>query len=812
MKVAISICMFLSCILQLDAQDRAVLQGRIFGENKEPLSFATVYLKGTTIGTTSNAEGFYRLSVPLGEFEVAVQFPSYQIKVQKMDFKQAVTYSMDFYLELESQEIETITVQGKFVNYADEVIRNAQKNRQKYLDEHPDYECQVYVKTLFHLDKKPDRFLGQSTAELDTGIVYLSESISKVSYQRKPRRYKEVVIASKVSGDSKAYTFNVAGTWNFNFYQNLVGQDIYERGFVSPIANVAFLYYEYKWEGQFEENGNVINKIKVIPKRKTDPVWQGYIYITENTWRIYSVDLSFDENRPTDFIKTGSIKIVYTQPAPNSEWLILSQNFTFTFRLWGFLGSGYVTKIYRDYLLEPQFSEKHFSSDWIIVEKESNQKDSLFWKQFRPVPLSPLEVADYRRKDSVENIRNSRSYKDSMDKIANRFKISSLLFGYTYRNSYKKYSFTLNSPLNEISFNTVEGWVVNLNTTYTKNFSNNRSFSIAPTLRYGFSSQQFYAKLSLSYLLEPKVFEYLGVEVGKFVEQFNPEAIVPAFNTNITLWQKLNFMKLYEKTYAKVAYRRELLAGFLVSSSLEYAYRKMLENTTDFSWANRVQREYTPNTPINNEINDTNFGESRAFLWDIELRYTPRQRYINRPDIRIRINSRFPTFLLTYRKGLPVAGSQVNFDKIELGITDFYSKGLLGNGSYKFFIGDFLNKESITFIDFQHFDGNRVAFAFPGFRAYQLLDYYLFSTARLYAGVHFEHHFNGFFFNRIPLLKKMRLQEVFTCNYLFTQTNGNYLEIGASIEHIFKFLRVGYFWSFLDRKPYGANIRFGIGF
>lgn len=799
-------------IFVLNAQNKAILQGKILGEKNEPLAFASIYLKNTTIGTTSNASGFYSFAVPLGEYEVIVQFPSYQSKMQKITFTEAKTYTLDFSLELETQEIEAITVQGKFVNYADEVIRNAQKNRKKYLEERPDFQCEAYVKTLFRLDKKPERILGESTAGLDTGVVYLSESVSQVSYQKSPRRYKEVVVASKVSGDSKAYSFNLAGTWNFNFYQNLVGQGIYERGFISPISNVAFLYYEYKWEGQFEENGHIINKIKVIPKRKTDPVWEGHIYITENTWRIHSVDLSFDENRPTDFVRTGSVKIIYTQPEINSEWVLFSQNFNFTFKLFGFWGSGYTNKIYRNYTLNPQFPEKHFGNDWVIVEKESNQKDSLFWKAIRPIPLLIKEAEDYRKKDSLEAIRNSKPYKDSIDKIANRFKINALLFGYTYRNSYKKYSFSFGSPLNDISFNTVEGWVANLKIGYNKEFEENRSLSVTPTLRYGFSSQTFYGKLNVSYLANPKRFERWSIEGGKFVEQFNPDVISPSINTTTTLWQKLNFMKLYEKTYGKISYQKEILNGVLLNTSAEYAQRKMLQNTTDFSWTRRVQRDYSPNTPLNNELSETDFGENTAFLWNVELRYTPKQRYINRPDARIRIRSPFPTFLFSYRKGVSVLGSQVDFDQIEFGVTDTYRKGLLGSGYYKLFAGDFLNKKSLTFVDFQHFDGSRVMFAFPSFRAYQLLDYYAFSTARKYAGVHFEHHFNGFFFNRIPLLKKTRIQEVFTCNYLFTETNGNYLEIGAGIEHIFKILRVDYFWSFLDGKPLNSGLRFGLGF
>ena len=790
---------------------KATLQGKVTDEKGETLAFATLHIKNTTIGTTSNSEGLYVFSLPVGKYEIVAQYPGQKAISQQIDIQEAKSYVLNFVLPPED-EIQAITVQAQAINYADEVIRNAQKNRKKYLEERPDYQCKVYVKGLARLTEKPKQILGESTAGLDTGIVYLSESISEVSYQRNPRRYKEVVTASKVSGDSKGFTFNQVASWNFNFYQNLVGQGLSERGFVSPIANLAFNYYNYKWEGQFTEDSLVINKIKVIPKRPSDPVWEGYIYITEGTWRIHSLDLRFDDRRPVDFIRGGSIKQVYTKPDKNAEWVLLSQNFSFQFKLFGFGGSGYFTKVYAEYALNPKFAEKHFGKDLIIVEKESNKKDSLFWKNIRPVPLLAIEQEDYRKKDSLEIVRESKPYQDSVDRVSNKFKWSSLLLGYTYRNSYKKYSLGFSSPLNEVSFNTVEGLVLNLRISYQKEFEENRSLEITPTLRYGFSSKDFYGKLAVSFVQNPKYLARWGVEAGKFVEQFHPDAIMPAINTSTTLYRRLNFMKLYEKTFGKLMFRREIATGLLINASVEYAQRNSLQNTTNYSWARNTNRDYTPNAPFNNELVDTDFGSNRALLWNINVSFTPKQRYINRPDVRLRVGSKFPTFLLSYRKGIEALGSEVNFDHLEIGLRKNYRLGLLGSGAYKLFAGTFLNTKSLTFIDYQHFDGNRVIVALPSFRAYQLLDYYAFSTTKDYAGVHYEHHFNGFFFNRIPLLKKARIQEVFTCNYLFTETNGNYIEIGAGLEHIFKVLRIDYFWGFVDGKTYNQGFRFGIGF
>ncbi|MDX1902848.1 MAG: DUF5686 family protein, partial [Thermonemataceae bacterium] len=714
----------------------------------------------------------------------------------------------NFVLIEEKEDIEAITVQAKAINYADEVIKNAQAKRKLYLEQSSDYQCVVYIKGLAELTKKPKQIMGQTVTGVDTGIVYLSESISEVSYRRKPKAYQEKMIASKVSGDSKGFSFNQVAGWSFNFYENLTGKGLSARGFVSPIANVAFLYYNYKWEGQIREDSLIINKIKVIPKRKTDPVWEGYIYITEGDWRIHSVDLSFDKNRPVDFVNSGSIKQVFTQEINQKDWLLLSQTFHFGFYLFGFEGKGDFTKVYTTYETNPKFSEKHFGKDLVIVEKESNQKDTNFWQKNRPIPLLNSEKLDYIKKDSLELIKNSQSYKDSLDKINNKFKINNLLFGYTYQNSFKKYALSFSSPLNEITFNTVEGWAANLRISYQKELKERKKIEITPTFRYGFSSQTFYSSLKISYLANPKYFRRWTLEGGKYIEQFQTGSIEPFINTFTSLYQKLNFMKLYEKVFTKLSFNSELFAGFSLNSHLEYAYRNTLQNTTDFTWSKNEQRFYTSNTPLNSEISDIYFNDNQVIIADINLTFTPKQRYINRPDIRLKVASKYPSFYLSYKKGF----GQVNFDHLELGLSDNYRWGLLGQGSYRLFAGDFLNAEQLTFADYKHFNGNRVALAFPIYRPYQLLDYYVFSTTKKYAGAYYEHHFDGFFLNGIPLLKKTRMQEVFSCNYLWSETNGNYVELGFGLEHIFKFLRVDYFWAFSEGKTYHNALRFGLGF
>ena len=66
---------------------------------------------------------------------------------------------------------------------------------------------------------------------------------------------------------------------------------------------------------------------------------------------------------------------------------------------------------------------------------------------------------------------------------------------------------------------------------------------------------------------------------------------------------------------------------------------------------------------------------------------------------------------------------------------------------------------------------------------------------------HAEHHFNGFIINKIPLLKKLKIQEVAGIHYLHNEKISNYFETNFGIEKLFRFIRVEYIMAFqADQK------------
>lgn len=802
----------------------------------EPLPFATVYIKGTTNGTISNASGAFFIKAEDGAYTVVVQHVGYQTVEQKVTVSEGETSFLSFSLKEQAMQLETVVVTAENENPAYRVIRQAMKKRKYFEKEVQAFQCNVYLKGSFRLDKRPEQILGQKVT-IDTGIVYLSESVSTFAFER-PDKVAERMISSKVSGNEQGFSFNQASDFNINVYEKSYTNEVLgERSFVSPIANQAFLFYDYEWLGLFQENGQAVNKIRLLPKRATDPAFEGEIYIVEDTWRIYAADFLATKARGIDFTDSLKISQVFA-PVQDSIWMPLSQNFSFQFGAFGFKGSGYYVGVYSDYEVEPNyaamqnsegsgglarsasridlFEKEDFSAEVLRVDEGSNERDTTYWKTIRPIPLTQTERQDYAVKDSIRLVKESKPYKDSVDREVSKLTVGKvLLSGYYHANSVKEKYWSLPPIISVLQFNTVEGFVPEVQPTIWFQEDERTRYWIKPAIRYGFSSERLYAKLEGSYRRLDDRFTRLYGGGGKYITQYDEtEAISPFINSWVTLTQGRNYMKLLEKSFAYLKFQQEVRNGVLFTGGMEYADRSTLENTnTDYYWTQSSKVDFTSNVPVSEELVDPDFGESRAFIADATFRIRFKQTYATRPDGKIRYPSGYPELHFTYKKGTPVLGSDVDFDFLQLKVVDEVSFGLVGKSEFQIVGGTFLNDQSLTFVDFKHFTGNQTSLSQLEKEAkFELLPFYEFSTAKSFFELHYEHHFNEFIFNKIPLVKKLNLQAVASLNYLNTPTIGDYVELGAGIEHIFKIMRVDYWWSFRNGSYITNGWRLGIGF
>jgi hypothetical protein len=803
-------------LLQQGLLHAGMVSGYVKDENGKPLPYASVYSKNGQQGTTSGVNGFYQLNLPEGNYTLVAQHVGYTKQELKLEIGNSPVQA-DFVLKLQQATLSEVVVKPGAEDPAYEIIRNAIKKRKEHLDELSGFQCKVYTKEQLQLRDFPTRFLGQKVdfEDGDTSkkkILYLSETVSNYSVKG-PGLDKLEVLSTRVSGNSNSFGLSLPRI--INFYQNsIVVQGLNQRGFISPIANNALHYYRYKYEGSFWEEGVEINRIKVIPKRKFEPVFSGTILITENDWRIHSLQLQLLKESQMEILDTLQVEQLYA-PFENKQWVIRKQVLYPTIKRFGFDAVGSSVTVYSDFNLEPGFEPKFFNNIVMKYNEGSNRKSIDYWDSIRPLPLQPEEIIDYRRKDSLEQARKDPRYLDSLDRIRNKISIGALLLtGESFSIQKKRVTISVNSLLQSVSYNTVEGMALAVSGIWIKRLDSlnaGKSISLKPTIRYGFSNGHLNARLQGTYNFGTRNASSLSFSGGKYVFQFNNEAPVgPLINSFSTLLRELNYMKLYEAWYGKLQYRKELNNGFVVLGGLQYQDRWSLNNTTDYKWRDRKGRDFTPNLP--GTLLTAPMEAHQAFSTDISLTWKPGLRYVEFPDRKLNLGSKYPSMSLGITKGWKgIFGSDVNYLKWESGIRDDLNLKIGGLFQYSLSVGGFLQRDAVQVPDYKHFNGNQLLFANPYMSSFQALPYYKFSTnSRLWMEGHVEHHLNGLLTNKIPGFRKLNWFLVGGVNALWLDGNRHYGEVLIGLENILKILRVDLVMRFDQGRFTGTYGRLSI--
>ena len=799
------------------------ITGKITDIKQSPLSFVSVYLDKTFTGTTSNDNGNYELDIKKkGDYIVVFQFLGYKT-IKKSVSIASLPFQLDVILEDEKVLLDEISI-ATGENPANKIIRSAINSKDKNTDKLAKYTASFYSRGLSKIKNAPDKVLGQGLGDfgggLDStrsGIIYLSETISEIAYQKRPKKFKEKITASKRSGKDNGVSFNRAEDANFNFYDNNIQ---FATDLVSPISSNAFGYYRFKLEGTFyDKNGKLINKIKVIPKRKNDRVFKGYIYIVEDDWALYGVDVSVTGaqiNIPA--LDTLTLKQDLNYSEENDSWVLISQSIVFKVDFFGFKVDGKFSYVYSNYNFTPDFTKNTFSNEVLTFAKEATKKDSLYWNDIRPVPLTREEGKDYILKDSIKVVRKSKKYLDSVDVKRNKFNLLSPITGYTYSNSYKKWSVSFNSPLGSLAYNTVKGWNASTGFRYFKRLNDKGKWiNTGVTLNYGISEKKirpvFFFTKKWNSLERPR----FSISGGITTPQFNNRNPISRLNNTVySLVRKENYLKIYEQTFGKIEYSQEVTNGFSMSGSLEYANRKPLFNTTDYVTLGR-NIAFQSNNPLDPTGFTAPFVQHNIASLNIGAKIVFDQKYLSYPDRKFAIgNSKYPAVSINYRKNFGASSSEFNSDLFTANLRQFVSLGNFGNFRYNVRSGIFLQQKDIPFMDYLHANGNQVKLA-PSNKmtSFGLLNYYQFSTNDKYAEAHLEHNFKGFLLGKIPLINKLNFHLVTGAKGLFTGERKPYAEYSIGLDNIgvgkWRFLRVDYVKSNFNGTK-GEGFLFGITF
>lgn len=809
---------FLSIItffcLEIHAQYK--IRGVVSDEKNDALPFVSIYEKGTTNNTISNENGQYIFETTPGKHIIVFQYLGYKTVFKEVNINENT--ELNVALNPEDLNMDEVVIQaGEDPSYP--IMRAAIRNREINKFGKQEFKAELYTKALMKIKDAPKTLFGMDLGNMDgildsnrNGILYLSESISDVNFSP-PGDYKEILLSSKVSGESNGISVNQFSYANFNFYNENVNLF---RSLISPLADEAFSYYNfYLYEKFVDNNGKTVNKIKVKPKSNFRPCFTGFLYINEDLWNINSLDLAIHGDAIKNPIMDSIIiKQVFVPVKESNQWYLINQNVYFKANIFGFKADGNFNYIFKNYNFKPQFKNDFFGSEVFKVSDDAIKNDSLFWNANRPTPLTQEENQDYIRKDKIEKLTSSPAYKDSVDRVNNKFKVFDFIMGYDASNSFKKHYYGITSPLSNVSFNAVEGTNLDIQPYFfLTNVDGNKKFDARGSIKYGFADHQFKFNLSNKWNYNIKNNSYINIDFGRDYLQFFEKGMISTFgNMTSSLLRKDNSAKFFDKRFTRIRWGTEIVNSFSIALGAEYANRRSLMNVSNFSYRKKEQF-YQINSPL--VSGEPLIFNDNIFALNLDLRWVPGQKYQTFPNYKIRLNGKAPSINLAITKTIAIDNNHTDFLRVKMSIVDnYFPMKIFGYMKYRIEGGTFIQDDRSAFVDQFHFRSNNslAIFASPYLENFKLIDGYLLSNKE-YGALWLEHHFDGYVFDKIPILNKLGITGIINYSALINKEI-TYMEPGFGIEGIrigaIDIMRLDYFVGIKNGEVSAKGFKIGL--
>ncbi len=448
------------------------IKGKVVGVDGDPLPFASIGVKGSSQGTAANVEGQYQLTLAPGSYHIVVIYLGYS----QLDTTIQVTsgyINFKAVMQPESIALPEAVVSGGNEDPAYTIMRRAIAKAKYHSMQIDEYQATVYLKGSGRILKTPwilRKKINKALAEegIDSTVAFTQESVSKLHYIR-PDQYRDTVISVRTLGNE-----NNTSPMEFvysSFYEPQVVNGI------SPLAPDAFSHYRFEYLGFIQDSDQTIDKIKVTPRGKGDNVFEGVIYIVDQAWSIYSLDLTtyiwgiqfdmqqrFEQAKPDVWVpvheiydvsgdvfgfafeyryfaqvKDYSIKLNPDLEVPvlvldskkekeearasDEKWQKnsfkdglgdLNPNEELSTKQLRKMMKEYEEQEIEDLPENDTLSIRSFSTQ--VIDSSAYKKDSAYWTAIRPMPLTDYEVKGYVRQDSIARIPPELRDKNGDDK------------------------------------------------------------------------------------------------------------------------------------------------------------------------------------------------------------------------------------------------------------------------------------------------------------------------------------------------------------------------------------------------------------
>ncbi len=798
------------------------VSGKVFdSETKEPLPFVNIIFKGTRIGTTSDFDGNFLLSTSEKVDSLVFSYIGYVPKTRAI--KKGIAQELKIELSVNSVALKEVVIKpGE--NPANilfrKVVKHKDENDVKKLEA---YQYETYNKIEIDINNisqkmkkrrllKPFDFvfenIDSSHADEKPSLpMFITETLSDFYFKKNPKFKKEIIKASKVAGIKNESVSQVLGNMyqQVNIYDNAIL--VIDKNFTSPLSDNGLLFYRYYLIDSLFLDNHWCYHLQFKPRRKQELAFIGNMWIADTTFAVKRLEMSIPDDANINYIV--ALNVVQEYNLVGKNWMLSKDKLVIDFALLDkkMMGVyGRKTTSYKDIIINEPKDEKFYSkTDNLIVMEGASDKDSKFWEGARHDTLSKNEESIYHLVDTIRTLPAFKRYSDLVKTLYGGYYVYKLI--------------ELGPLFSTYSTNTIEGSRVRIGGRTSNAF--NKWFELNGYVAYGFKDEKYKVGGGFRWMLQKKPtrqmlafnykndYEILGQNANAFRQD----------NLFVSLFRRNPLSNLTQVEQYKGFYDKEWFNGF--NTKLILTHRVMTPlGSTQYRF---VQENDTVTIP---NIKSSEIG--------INIRFAYGERFLDGEFDRVSLGTKSPVFQIQFTEGLKgVLNSDFDYKKIIVNIEDRLRINPIGYTNYVLQYGKIFGKIPYPLLELH--PGNET-FAYD-FYSFNLMNYFEFVSDE-YASAFVSHHFDGFFFNRIPLLRKLKLREVATGRavigkvsdtnrqallfpdklYTFNQAgytsnlfshNKPYIEVAAGIENILKFFRVDAVWrlSYLNHP----NIaKFGI--
>jgi len=788
-------------------------------ETHEPVAYANIFYKGTALGVYTDFEGQFDLGYrPWPSDTIEFVYMGYQTITVLLDTVK--TLPMQLYFKRKIDRVEGANIRLG-INPAMIWVNLAQKNRNyNSPDRITSYECEVFSKTTVAINNisknlKKTKLATEVGSYFDT-ISYLtgdsnkailpvlfSEVLSDFSFQRNPRLSKEYVKATRIRGigvtDGTFIGQMMGNTFtNYNIYdESLV---VLDKGIPTPISPGAELIYDYKLVNVDKLGPRRLFQIQVTPKNPRDLALSGFIWIEDSTGAIVRLSVEITGAANLNYVEKLKFSQEY-EPTPLGAYFCTKARVMIDIGELSEQAAGMVaTNVLscKNMRYGMEFPPRFFDNR-IQIAPEANLMADTFWTAHAHIKQSAEEARISGKIDTLNSLPRVKSYIDLVNFLVDGYQhVGKLDFGPYY---------TL------ASWNPYEGFRMKMGFRTTPAISKN--MLMTGFLAYGFRDEAFKYGLKTDFILNRTYYTKLSLShtydtelIGLTDNELYAQSLFTAFNlfgsNNITLVRQ-----------SKVNLGTDLRPGLRITAGA-------FHGNYNFPYVRNYRFAYYSNYPNTDSATISN-KITNAYL-SFRLFYHPKSYDIRTEYDRMTFSAGGPKYSLYVQKGIKgLLGSQYNYTKLQLGYEYDQTWSIMGR--------------SIFGVDYSQVFG---------LLPYPLLTVYVGNQSFMYSQnaynqmrifefvsdkslqLSFEHHFNGYVINRIPLLNHFKLREVVSTKAIYgtlqeknrllipeswqgqpitqfkTFDKKPYWELGVGIENIFKCIRIDLIWrmTYLEANSY----------